>query len=118
MDALRPLIAELVREELAVQREEDESARRLEALSIAQTAELVSVSKKVVYGAIARGELPASKIGSRFRVRRSDVDAWLDGTCVQSARRADSPRRSRSRARRYGKDVGLTRLVAPYEVKE
>lgn len=36
------------------------------------------LSLKTVYRAIERGDLHASKICSRLRMRQSDVDAWVD----------------------------------------
>jgi excisionase family DNA binding protein len=37
------------------------------------------VSNMTVYRLIKAGELPAIRVGKNFRIRRSDVGAYLDG---------------------------------------
>jgi excisionase family DNA binding protein len=39
---------------------------------------------KTVYRAISRGDLRASKICSRLRVRQSDVDLWIERSQIES----------------------------------
>jgi excisionase family DNA binding protein len=120
-ETLAPIVARLVQEELERRLPEPPPARDDEALSVAEVARLCHVTKKTVYGAISRNELVASRLGSRFRVRRSDVDAWLDRTRVEPPAKGSTrilKSRPRRRARRYGGDAGLRRLVAPYEKKE
>lgn len=46
-------------------------------LSPEQVAERCALSRKAVYRAIERGELPASKLCSRLRIRAEDVDEWI-----------------------------------------
>ena len=41
------------------------------------------LSLKTVYRAIGRGELRASKICSRLRVRQSDVDIWIERSQIE-----------------------------------
>lgn len=36
------------------------------------------LSRKAVYRAIERGELPASKLCSRLRIRSTDLDTWIE----------------------------------------
>jgi excisionase family DNA binding protein len=51
------------------------------------------LSLKTVYRAIERGDLHASKICSRLRMRQSDVDAWVErGSLNPSAGTARSIR--------------------------
>lgn len=40
------------------------------------------LSRKAVYRAIDRGELKASRLCSRLRIRPEDVDTWFDRNCV------------------------------------
>jgi excisionase family DNA binding protein len=47
-------------------------------LSAAEVAERVGLSTKAVRRAIERGDLPASKLCGRIRVRAEDLDAWID----------------------------------------
>jgi excisionase family DNA binding protein len=46
-------------------------------LTPAEVAERCRLGLKAIYAAIDRGELPASKICSRLRIRVEDVDAWV-----------------------------------------
>lgn len=40
------------------------------------------LSRKAVYRAIDRGELKASRLCSRLRIRPEDLDTWFDRNCV------------------------------------
>jgi putative molybdopterin biosynthesis protein len=44
-----------------------------------QLAELFSLHRETIYDLIRRRELPAVKVGRRWRVRREDVEALLAG---------------------------------------
>lgn len=46
-------------------------------MSVAEVARFCGLSEKAVRRAIDEGELPASKLRSRLRVRPEDVDAWI-----------------------------------------
>jgi excisionase family DNA binding protein len=56
------------------------------AYSPAEVALLVGLSRKAVYRAIERGDLAASRVASRLRIRPTDVDAWLDAGQVERSR--------------------------------
>ena len=47
-------------------------------LTVGEVASLMRVSTMTVYRLIKSGELPAAKISSSFRLRESDVDAYLE----------------------------------------
>lgn len=51
-----------------------------------EVAEHCALSTKAVRRAIERGELPASKLCSRIRVRMSDVETWIAARQVQPRR--------------------------------
>jgi len=51
-------------------------------LAVAGVAERVGLSEKAVRRAIGRGELPASKLCGRIRVRPEDVDIWIQVNLV------------------------------------
>ena len=46
-------------------------------LTIRQLAEYLMVSEKTVYRMLDRNRLPAARVGSQWRFRRQDIDAWL-----------------------------------------
>lgn len=48
-----------------------------------EVAALCGLSRKAVYRAIDRGELPASKLCSRLRIRPDDVDRWIDANRLE-----------------------------------
>ncbi len=54
-------------------------------LSPAQVAELCGLSRRAVYRAIERGELPAARLCHRLRVETGDLDAWLHRSRVETA---------------------------------
>jgi excisionase family DNA binding protein len=49
-------------------------------LSPEDVAKHCGLSRKAVYRAIERGELPASKLCSRLRIRPEDVERWIDSS--------------------------------------
>jgi len=54
-----------------------------EILTVEQVAAYLQLSKMTVYKYIREGRLPAAKIGKAYRIRRSDVEAFLEGA-IQS----------------------------------
>jgi excisionase family DNA binding protein len=72
------------------------------AYSPAELADLVGLSRKAIYRAIERGELRASRVANRLRIRPIDVDAWLEGGLVEPSARVSPcvslpmPRRART----------------------
>lgn len=53
-------------------------------MSPAQVAEVCGLSRRAVYRAIERGELPAARLCHRLRVETGDLDAWLQRSRVQT----------------------------------
>jgi excisionase family DNA binding protein len=47
-------------------------------LTVQEVAELMRVSTMTVYRLIKAGDLRAARVGRSFRVRSTDVDAYLD----------------------------------------
>ena len=47
-------------------------------LTTDEVLEFLRVKSCTVYRLIKSGDLPAIRIGRRWRVRRSDLEAWLD----------------------------------------
>ena len=47
-----------------------------------EVAEQTGLSYHAVLRAIHRGELPASRLCKRLRIRQSDLDAWIDANRV------------------------------------
>jgi excisionase family DNA binding protein len=48
-----------------------------------EVAERCGLSRLAIYRAIERGELPASKLCGRLRLRPTDVEAWIEARRVQ-----------------------------------
>jgi excisionase family DNA binding protein len=85
-----------------------EIAERL--LSPEDVARRCGLSRRAVYRAIERGELPAARLCSRLRIQPGDVEAWIAANQVEVAALpevADFPRRRGPVATN-----GLRRLVA------
>ncbi|MDR5695686.1 MAG: helix-turn-helix domain-containing protein [Armatimonadota bacterium] len=56
-----------------------------EIMTVEQVAAYLQLSKMTVYKFIREGKLPAAKIGKSYRIRRSDVEAFLE-TAKQAQR--------------------------------
>jgi excisionase family DNA binding protein len=52
-------------------------------LSPEDVATQCGLSRKAVYRAIERGELRASKLCSRLRIRPDDLDTWIEGNRLE-----------------------------------
>lgn len=79
-------------------------------LSVSELAELTGLSESVLYRAIAAGELRASKLRGRLRVRFVDLDAWIESNLV----RPDPPRpirRTKKRPQLAAGGRGLRELL-------
>ena len=66
-------LAELVAGRLAGQRDGSPADR---LLSVVGVAELAGCSRSLVYREIARGNLPAYKVGTRLRIEPAAVEGW------------------------------------------
>jgi excisionase family DNA binding protein len=53
-------------------------------LTVQEVAELLRVSSMTVYRLIKAGDLPAVRVGRSFRVRDTDVDAYLASRYTQA----------------------------------
>lgn len=54
-------------------------------LTAAEVAEHLRVSTMTIYRLVRRGELPAVRVGRNYRVRESDLTAYLEGQVVDPA---------------------------------
>ncbi len=77
-------------------------------LSPLEVAERCGLSRLAIYRAIERGELEASKLCGKWRIRPSDLDAWIDAnrSAPQSPSTASAPRRQSGRRGRLGEILG------------
>ena len=74
-------------------------------LSPEEVARQCGLSRRAVYRAIERGELRASRLCSRIRIRAADVEAWVEENQIEPASRQTpfsrpSPLRSADSLRR------------------
>lgn len=53
-----------------------------ELLTVAEVAETLRVSTMTVYRLVRSGEIPAVRVGRNYRIRRSDLDAYLEQQVV------------------------------------
>ena len=86
----------------------DTLAMRL--LSVADVAEATGLSETAVYRAIAVGELRASKLRGRLRVRLADLESWIDSNRVSPAEEPRIKARARGRVAMSG-SRGLRELL-------
>jgi excisionase family DNA binding protein len=52
-------------------------------VTVAEVAATIRVSNMTVYRLIKNGDLPALRVGKNYRIRESDVDAFLSDRSVQ-----------------------------------
>ena len=77
-------------------------------LSPEQVARRCGLSRRAVYRAIERGELRASRLCSRIRIRAGDVEAWVEENQIEPV-----PNQTRfSRPSPLRSADGLRRLLA------
>jgi excisionase family DNA binding protein len=58
-----------------------------ELLTVAQVAELLQLNRQTLWNWIGTGTFPAVQIGERlFRIKRTDLDAWLNARPYASAK--------------------------------
>ena len=63
-------------------------------LTVGDVAALAQLSTRTIRRAVVRGDLAASKLGGRIRIRREDVDDWIERSRIPAARRPELPARS------------------------
>lgn len=49
-----------------------------EVLTIKEVAALLKLAEKTVYAMAAAGEIPAFKIRGQWRIKRAELDRWMD----------------------------------------
>jgi excisionase family DNA binding protein len=64
-------------------------------LSLAEVAERFGLGEQAVRRAIARGELQATKVCGRIKIRPADVDEWFEAGRIQPQRPVQ-PQRQRA----------------------
>ena len=47
-------------------------------MSVDQLAEYLQVHRNTVFNLMRRDRMPAVKLGSVYRFRKSEIDAWID----------------------------------------
>jgi excisionase family DNA binding protein len=55
------------------------------ALSVAETAELLGISRWLVQQAVRDSSLPSVRVGRRILIPRVQLDAWLNGQQISVA---------------------------------
>ncbi len=56
----------------------------VEFLTLKEVAELLRIAEKTAYTLAQTGDLPAFKVGGQWRLRRTDLDAWIDRQAKQA----------------------------------
>lgn len=49
-----------------------------EIMTLKDVSEYLKIAEKTLYGYVQKGQIPGIKIGSAWRFRKSEIDAWLD----------------------------------------
>ncbi len=86
---------------------------RTDLLTVEQVAAYLQLNKLTVYRYIREGRIPAARLGKVYRVRKSDVDAFLESRKFHPGR-ATAPAARSNRRRSRGSTRRVAR-VAPSE---
>lgn len=62
-----------------------DSKPAVDVLNITETADLLRVSNQTVYNMIREGRIKAYKAGREWRILRSDIQAYLEGTSNEAS---------------------------------
>lgn len=54
---------------------------RNQLISLAEAAELLSMSRSTMYKYVESSKIPCLKIGGRIRFAVTDLEAWIDAHC-------------------------------------
>jgi excisionase family DNA binding protein len=82
-------------------------------MSVAEVADTTGLSESAVYRAIAVGELRASKLRGRLRVRLADLESWIESNLVspESERVEKQPAHAARRLPAGSRAGGLRELL-------
>jgi excisionase family DNA binding protein len=89
-------------------------------LTVEQVAQILQVHPFTVLKFIKQGKLKASKLGRVYRIRRSDVDSFLDSLAQESSKKVEPAKRKGKKADKdISQDSSLTdeSKEAPLEEK-
>jgi excisionase family DNA binding protein len=81
-------------------------------LTIRQLAEYLMVSEKTVYRMLDRNQLPGMRIGSQWRFRKHDIDAWL----TEEVRRVEYEGQRGALDPVETSEIAIAPLIAPENV--
>ena len=51
-------------------------------MTLQEVAEYLQLSKDRIYRLAQSGNIPASKVGNRWRFRRERIDGWMEDTAI------------------------------------
>ena len=58
-------------------------------MTLQEVAEYLQLSKDLIYRLAQSGDIPASKVGSRWRFRRERIDRWMEDKAVDTDTRGN-----------------------------
>ena len=71
-------------------------APQREVMSLRQAAVYMGVSTDKMYDYLMSGTLPGFKLGNRWKVKRSMLDAWMEQESAKPLAEKESPRRRKT----------------------
>ena len=58
--------------------------KNIDLVSVAEVMEMLSISKASVYRMMDSGQLPSTRINGSRRIRRADVEAYVNSTFLEN----------------------------------
>jgi excisionase family DNA binding protein len=82
-----------------------------EIMTLKDVSEYLKIAEKTLYGYVQKGMIPGIKIGSAWRFRKAEIDAWLED------QRKLTEQSTRTRAAKVKKKVSESRGVGEQECR-
>ncbi len=63
-----------------------------EIMTLEEVADYLRISERTVYDWAQKGEIPCGKLGTAWRFKRSDIEAWVDRQlAAENKKQSDAP---------------------------
>ncbi|MEG9883696.1 MAG: helix-turn-helix domain-containing protein [Hyphomicrobiales bacterium] len=53
-----------------------------DVMTVREVAEYLKVKERTIYRLVARGDIPAFKVGGSWRFRKGEIDQWTESNAI------------------------------------
>ena len=54
-----------------------------DVMTVREVAEYLKVKERTIYRLVARGDIPAFKVGGSWRFRKGEIDQWTESNAIR-----------------------------------